>query len=74
MAGWQITLIALGAALIAAAAAVLADRALAGRRAVPALPGDAPQIRPGSRHGKTAGPPDEAARSSAGDRPIRPIP
>jgi hypothetical protein len=32
MAGWQITLIALGAALVAAAAAVLLDRALAGRR------------------------------------------
>lgn len=33
MAGWQITLIALGAALAAAAAAVLADRALAAHRA-----------------------------------------
>jgi hypothetical protein len=32
MAGWQITLIALGAALLAAAAAVLLDRALAARR------------------------------------------
>jgi hypothetical protein len=32
MAGWQITLIALGAALAAAAAAVLLDRKLAGRR------------------------------------------
>jgi hypothetical protein len=31
MAGWQITLIALGAALAAAAAAVLVDRRLAGR-------------------------------------------
>jgi hypothetical protein len=38
MAGWQIALIALGAALVAAAAAVLLDRALAGRRSVPALP------------------------------------
>jgi hypothetical protein len=36
MAGWQITLIALGAALVAAAAAVLFDRALAARRAAPA--------------------------------------
>lgn len=36
MAGWQITLIALGAALIAAAAAVLFDRALAARRAASA--------------------------------------
>jgi hypothetical protein len=36
MAGWQITLIALGAALVAAAAAVLLDRALAIRRAAPA--------------------------------------
>jgi len=36
MAGWQITLIALGAALLAAAAAVLLDRARAGRRAVAA--------------------------------------
>ena len=35
MAGWQITLIALGAALIAAIAAVLLDRALAARRAAP---------------------------------------
>ena len=33
MAGWQITLIAVGAALAAAAAAVLLDRKLAGRRA-----------------------------------------
>jgi hypothetical protein len=33
MPGWQITLIALGAALIAAAAAVLLDRNLTGRRA-----------------------------------------
>jgi hypothetical protein len=32
MAGWQITLIALGAALVAAAAAVLLDRARAARR------------------------------------------
>jgi hypothetical protein len=32
MAGWQITLIALGAALLAAAAAVLLDRARAARR------------------------------------------
>ena len=32
MPGWQITLIAIGAALLAATAAVLADRARAGRR------------------------------------------
>jgi MFS family permease len=32
MAGWQVALIAAGAALAAAAAAVLADRKLAGRR------------------------------------------
>jgi hypothetical protein len=38
MAGWQITLIAVGAALAAAAAAVLLDRALAVRRAVSAQP------------------------------------
>lgn len=36
MAGWQVTLIALGAALVAAAAAVLLDRALAARRAASA--------------------------------------
>jgi hypothetical protein len=36
MAGWQITVIALGAALIAATAAVFLDRALAGRRAASA--------------------------------------
>jgi hypothetical protein len=36
MAGWQITLIALGAALIAAAAAVLLDRARGTRRAASA--------------------------------------
>ncbi len=36
MAGWQITLIALGAALLAAAAALLIDRALAARRAASA--------------------------------------
>ena len=37
MAGWQITLIALGAALVAAIAAVLLDRALAARRAAPGI-------------------------------------
>jgi hypothetical protein len=36
MAGWQITIIALGAALLAAAAAVVFDRARAARRAVAA--------------------------------------
>ncbi len=36
MAGWQITLIALGAALVAATAAVFLDRALAARRAASA--------------------------------------
>jgi hypothetical protein len=36
MAGWQITLIALGAALLAAAAAVLLDRARAAHRAASA--------------------------------------
>jgi hypothetical protein len=36
MPGWQIALIAVGAALLAAAVAVLADRARAGRR--PAVP------------------------------------
>ena len=36
MAGWQITVIALGAALVAAIAAVLLDRALAARRAASA--------------------------------------
>jgi hypothetical protein len=36
MAGWQITLIALGAALVAAGAAVVLDRAWAARRAGPA--------------------------------------
>ena len=36
MAGWQIALIAVGAALVAAAAAVLLDRKLAGRRRAPA--------------------------------------
>ena len=36
MAGWQIALIAAGAALAAAAAAVLLDRKLAGRRGVTA--------------------------------------
>ncbi len=36
MAGWQITVIALGAALLAAAAAVLVDRALAAHRAASA--------------------------------------
>jgi hypothetical protein len=36
MAGWQITLIALGAALVAAIAAVFLDRALAARRAAAA--------------------------------------
>jgi hypothetical protein len=36
MAGWQITLIAVGVALVAATAAVFLDRALAARRAVSA--------------------------------------
>jgi hypothetical protein len=36
MAGWQITLIAVGAALVAAIAAVLLDRAWAAHRAAPA--------------------------------------
>ena len=36
LAGWQVALIALGAALVAAAAAVFADRKLAGRRGVTA--------------------------------------
>ena len=36
MAGWQITLIALGAALVAATAAVLLDRVRDARRAAPA--------------------------------------
>jgi len=36
MAGWQITLITLGAALIAAIAAVFLDRVLAARRAASA--------------------------------------
>ena len=36
MAGWQITLIAVGAALIAAAATILVNRARAARRAAPA--------------------------------------
>ena len=36
MAGWQIALIAVGAALVAAAAALLIDRALASRRAASA--------------------------------------
>ena len=36
MAGWQIALIAVGAALVAAAVAVLLDRKLAGRRGAPA--------------------------------------
>jgi hypothetical protein len=39
MAGWQIALIAAGAALVAAAAAVLVDRRLAGRRGVTATTG-----------------------------------
>jgi hypothetical protein len=36
MAGWQIALIAVGAALVAAAAAVLVDRKVADRRGVTA--------------------------------------
>jgi hypothetical protein len=47
MAGWQIALIALGAALVAAAAAVLLDRALTARRAAPAPAATGPgQPRP----------------------------
>ena len=37
MPGWQITLIALAAALVAATAAVFLDRAWAGRRSVPTI-------------------------------------
>ena len=36
MAGWQIALIAVGAALVGATAAVLLDRASAARRSAPA--------------------------------------
>jgi hypothetical protein len=36
MAGWQVTLIALGAAVLAAVAAVIVDRTLATRRSAPA--------------------------------------
>jgi hypothetical protein len=36
MAGWQVTLIALGAALVAATAAVVLDRVWTARRAAPA--------------------------------------
>jgi hypothetical protein len=45
MAGWQITLIALGAALVAAIAAVFLDRALAARRAVSATPAVTQPVR-----------------------------
>ena len=45
MAGWQITLIALGAALVAATAAVLADRVLATRRAASATPAVTQPVR-----------------------------
>ena len=38
MPGWQITLIALGAAVVAATAAVLLDRARAARRVASAIP------------------------------------
>jgi hypothetical protein len=38
MAGWQITLIAVGAALVAATAAVLVDRALAAHRSAHVTP------------------------------------
>ena len=46
MAGWQIALIAAGAALAAATAAVFADRKLAGRRTSPPPPPDAPIRNP----------------------------
>ena len=67
MAGWQITLIALGAAVLAAAAAVFADRALTARKAGPAT--TARRLRPirlehrpgGS--GPGARPADQAASS-----------
>ena len=58
MAGWQITLIALGAALVAATVAVLLDRALSARRAASATTHEAPAspamgspAAPGSRPG-----------------------
>jgi hypothetical protein len=43
MAGWQIALIALGAAVVAAAAAVMLDRALAARRGRAGTGRDAPR-------------------------------
>jgi hypothetical protein len=46
MAGWQITLIALGAALVAAIAAVLADRVLVTRRASSATAAVAQPVGP----------------------------
>jgi hypothetical protein len=75
MPGWQITLIAAGAALLAAIAAVVAYRAWAGRRKtvtagdLPALGGftqaAAEQVPAGERLGQTAGthPSDRAVTS-----------
>ena len=50
MPGWQITLIALGAALVAAVLAVLADRVWSARRRAATAPrlGDSPARVPGS--------------------------
>ena len=72
MAGWQITLIALGAALLAAAAAVLLDRPLAARRTASAPtiyrapPG--PWTIPATCPGPSQGPGTGLARQAGGGR------
>ena len=73
MPGWQITLIALAAALVAAAAAVLLDRARTARKIQP--PPDPPPHRgPAARPGRLRGPAPHSADSAPQGRvPARPV-
>jgi hypothetical protein len=65
MAGWQITLIALGAALVAAAVAVLLDRALAAR-GPPSHPSHDAHASPARNTSRARIPPKGPARDPAG--------
>ena len=76
--GWQIALLAVGAAVLAAAAAVLVDRSLRARRAAPGSagappaeghragrPADGPRLRPGALSPPLSRPPASAVFTMA---------
>ena len=64
--GWQIALLAVGAAVLAAAAAVLLDRALRARRAAPgsAVARPADRYRAGTGHSRLAAPGPAGTRAA----------